>query len=325
MKLFLPIKFGMAVLAVVFCGCQFAVGQQNGTKTPKQLTVDDFPRTRDITLPDTVFVFTNKKPTFQHKRTTRRVKRIPAKPIVASAKTPTFKFPTDTKSAEEWKQVGVTIWRASPVTSGGTGEVARILTQEGGINKEYIPQRVAAGTIFKSGDQVRLSFESPAAGYLYVFDREIYADGKVGEPVQLFPTMSSRGGNNGIQAGVVVDVPAQSDNAAFFKFGSTNSNWRGELLTIIVSPERLSDVAMMSVPSPVSATMVATLEDKYLRVAEEYEQNGTIGKNYTKVEKDAGAAGTRQLTQGDPYPQTLYRVKARAKEPLLINLSLSVK
>ena len=172
---------------------------------------------------------------------------------------------------------------------------------------------------------MRLSFESPAGGYLYVFDREIYADGTVGEPYQIFPTMLARSGNNRIQAGSLIDIPAQSDGSPYFELKSSNSNWRGELLTIILSPEPLADIGMPDKPSPISAAIIGALEDKYLKPAGEYEQNGTAGQSYTKTEKEAGGVGTRQLTQDDPFPQTVYRVKTRAKEPMLINLSLSVK
>ena len=70
--------------------------------------------------------------------------------------------------------------------------------------------------------------------------------------------------------------------------------------------------------------LVETLEEKYLQDSAEYEQDGTAGKNYTKTEKEAGSNGKRQLTQSDPYPQTVYRVKMRPKEPMMVNISLRV-
>ena len=332
MNVFWQINIRLAVSAFVLFMClSLATAQQNDSKPPNQISADDFPRTRDISPGDTVFVFKNKKkPTFRLKRTAPRVKHISAKPYVA--KTPTtkssFKLPTDTKSAEVWKQLGVTIWRLASEATSSTAddkETARMLVQESGTKQEYTPKRVAADTVFKLGDKVRLSFESPTVGYLYVFDREIYADGKVGEPYQIFPTMSARGGNNRIEAGAVIDIPARSDRSPFFKLESSDPNWRGELLTVIVSPEPLSDIGMPDKPSSVSAAMVAALEDKYLKATSEYEQQGSAGQNYTKTEKEAGGVGTRQLTQDDPFPQTVYRVKTRPKEPMLINLSLSVK
>ena len=333
MKLFLQINMRLIALIAVIFACQhLAVAQQTGDKDkqPTEITSDDFPRTRDITDDikngKTAFVF-KAKPSFRLKRTAPRVKHIPA----VVAKTPTnkttFKLPADTKAPEGWEQIGVTFWRMVPETKSIPGDkvTARMLVQESGTDQQYTPQRVAAGTAFKTGDKVRLSFETPRTGYLYIIDREIYADGKVGEPYLIFPTRSARGGDNRVQPGWVIDIPGQADRVPYYTLQSPNPNWRGELLTVIVSPEPLSDIGMPDKPSPVSAAMVAALEDKYLKAASEYEQEGSVGKNYTKAEKEAGGVSKRQLTQDDPFPQTVYRVKTRAKEPMLINLSLSVK
>ncbi len=295
---------------------------------PREITSDDFSRSRDLTGGDlasdltknSIFVF--KKPTYKLKRTVPRTKPVAIKPV-GNKKGPDPKLPADTKSVEVWSQIGVTIWRlgknAKPAADGQT---ARMLVLEGGKSTEYTPQRVEADTKFEMGDKVRLSFETPRAGYLYVIDREVYADGKLGEPVQIFPTRLSRGGDNRVQPGTIIDIPGQNDA---FTLKSDDPKWRGELLTLIVSPEPLSDMGLPDGPSPISAKLVETLEEKYLRDSAEYEQDGTAGKNYTKTEKEAGSNGKRQLTQSDPYPQTVYRVKMRAKEPMMINLNLSVK
>ena len=232
MKLFCRTNKLLLMLAFILFGCPFLVtAQQTDKSHPVEINADEFPRSRgltdDLTKGKSVFVFKDKKnPTFQLKRTTPRVKHLPARPVVTSAKTSTFSLPIDNKSVEVWKQLGVTIWRLTPEAKSTTSDkdVARLLVQESGASKEYIPQRVAADTTFKQGDKVRLSFESPAAGYLYVFDREIYADGKVGEPVQVFPTMSARGGNNRVEAGSVIDIPAQSDGIPYFTLKSSDSN-----------------------------------------------------------------------------------------------------
>ena len=329
MKLFCRTNKLLLIPALILFGCQFVVtAQQTDKSQPVEITADDFPRSRgltdDLTKGKSVFVFKDKKkPTFRLKRTTPRVKHLSAKPVVTSAKTSTFNLPPDNKSVEVWKQLGVTFWRLGPETKRKPGdpESATITVQESG--QLLTAKRVAADTVFNLGDKVRLSFESPAAGYLYIFDREIYADEKVGEPWQTFPTMASRGGSNRVEQGQVIDIPGQPN---YFTLKSSDPNWRGELLTVIISPQPLSDVGIPDEPSRTSAAMVTALEDKYLKPASEYEQTATVGQGYTKAEKEAGrGVGTRQLTQDDPFPQTVYRVKARIKEPMLINLNLSLK
>jgi hypothetical protein len=204
-------------------------------------------------------------------------------------------------------------------------ETARLLVQEGNGTREYTPKRASATTVFSRGDKVRLSFESPTPGYLYVIDRELYADGRRGEPWQVFPTMTARGGNNRVEAGSVVDVPSQSDRVPYFDLKSDDKTWTGELLTVILSPEPLSNFDVLDKASPISSALVEAMEISYLKSVDEYEQEGTVGASYTKVEKDAAATISRQLTQNDPYPQSMFKVKTRSKEPMMIGFRLLVK
>jgi hypothetical protein len=330
MKAVARIGIRVASTIILIVGLYCVSNAQTPTPTPPpEITSDDFSRTRDLIGSDltndltknSVFVF--KKPTYKLKRTVPRTKRVAIKPSVSKKNAPANKLPADTKSVEVWSQIGVTIWRLGKDTkSAADGQTARMLVLEGSKSTEYTPQRVEADTKFEMGDKIRLSFETPRTGFLYIIDREVYADGKLGEPYQIFPTRSSRGGDNRVQAGWVIDVPGQNDA---FTLKSDDPKWRGELLTVIVSPEPLTELGLPDGPSPISAILVETLEEKYLKDSAEYEQDGTAGKNYTKTEKEAGSDGKRQLTQDDPYPQTVYRVKMRAKEPMMINLNLSVK
>ena len=265
---------------------------------------------------------------FQFKKPTYRLKRIAVRPKSSSprsqegsitAKSVTD-WPGDSKSAEVWKQVGVTIWRLKPQAKGGDG--ARLLTQESAKGEEADAERVAADTEFKLGEKVRLSIESPTAGYLYIFDREVYADGTFGQPYQIFPTMASRGGENTVGPGRVIDVPGQLD--APFKLDSNDPKWRGEQLTVVVSPTRLAGFGVPKSPARVGDELIAALSDKYTRDLSVYDQTDTVGQPYSAVEKQAGS-GTRQLTQPDPYPQTMFKVKARPSEPILFSFSLMAK
>ena len=83
---------------------------------------------------------------------------------------------------------------------------------EQGGTKQYVPVRVAAGEPVAAGQRVRVSIEAPRAGYLYVINREQYADGTMSEPYLIFPTLRTRGGDNAVKAGRVVEIPDQGDN-----------------------------------------------------------------------------------------------------------------
>ena len=323
------LRFIILIFAILICH-GLAAGQTTQGKQPLDLTSDDFARTRDLTGDITggksVFVF-KKKPIYRLKRIKKPVRPVPAKPDVAKGaeKSARYNLPVDAKSAEVWKRLGVTIWRlASDKDAVGADKgAARIKAPD--ASQQYVPTRVSAETKFEPGDKVRLSFESPNPGYLYVIDRELYADGTVGQPILVFPTMMARGGNNRIDAGQMIEIPTQSDRVPYFTLESRNKNWRGELLTVIVSPEPLKDVEIPDGPSPIAAALFDAIENKYLKSITEYEQLGTEGNAYTKAEKKAGGSLTRELTQKDPFPQTMFRVKMRQREPMLVNFGLTVK
>jgi hypothetical protein len=306
------IGFRLCMLTCLVCfGYALLIAQKSDSVHPAQIATDDFSRTRDLlgnssidlSSANSVFVF--KKPTYKLKRVKPPIKYAASKNRPPSAKQ-RYELPVDKESVEVWKRLGVTIWR---LPADGDGE----------------PKRVSAETRFSEGDQIRLSFESPAAGYLYVIDRELYADEKVGDPLLVFPTMLTRNGNNRVEAGQVVDVPGQTDRVPFFKLESKNKDWRGELLTVIVSPEPLKDIETPDKIAAISAAWLEAMENTYLKSVAEYEQQGSEGRPYTQAEKVAGSSLTRELTQKDPFPQTMFRVKMRPKEPMMVNLGLTVK
>jgi hypothetical protein len=51
---------------------------------------------------------------------------------------------------------------------------------------------------------VRLSIEASRRGHLYVIDQEAYADGSLGAPLLIFPTLRIRNGDNAVQRRVAI-------------------------------------------------------------------------------------------------------------------------
>ena len=89
------------------------------------------------------------------------------------------------------EEIGITIWRLRP--SRANDENARVLVLDGLKQTQYTPERIEANTPLNIGDRVRITVESPRLGFLYIVDREQYADGSLGEPVLIFPTLHTRG------------------------------------------------------------------------------------------------------------------------------------
>ena len=212
--------------------------------------------------------------------------------------------------------IGLTFWRLRP--SMGKDETRLLVQKPGGGGKvEYTPERIAAGTPLDKGQLVRISIESPVDGFLYVFDRERYAGGKLGPPYLIFPTSRTRGGNNAIKAGEVVEIPAQDEQP--FEVAPTDANVIGETLTIIVSPTRLG-LPLRESMYELSAEQRAQFdewENKWSVPSEVHEQAGSVGVAYTASEMKAGK-GEATLTQADPLPQTIYRVPGKPGAPFLL-------
>ena len=210
-------------------------------------------------------------------------------------------------------EIGVTIWKLRAATPGDT---ARLLVQDPQGAVQWTPQRVEAGTPLSLGDRVRVSVESPRDGYLYVIDREQYADGTTSEPYLIFPTTRARGGDNKVTGGRLIELPAQTDAPPFFTLQATRPNQVAELITVLISQQPLMDVTPGAGPLALSRDTVARWEKEAGSTVEQLEMVGGAGRAWSSEEQRAGADATRLLTQQDPPPQTLFRVVTA--EPAII-------
>lgn len=225
--------------------------------------------------------------------------------------------------ADELSELGLTIWRLRPATAADTQ--VRIIVQKETESVELIPERVPANAPLQIGENIRFSFESPQTGYLYVIDRELYADGSMSEPLLIFPTLRTRKGDNKVEAGKLVEIPAQEDRPNYFTLlmSRLNNNVQtGEVLTVIVAPQPLAGIVIGDKPLKLTVEQVQQWEQQWGAQSETFDLAGGAGKTWTKAEQEAGASSTRYLTQQDPEPQTIYRVAAKPGAPLLVKVGL---
>jgi hypothetical protein len=219
--------------------------------------------------------------------------------------------------------IGVTIWRLRPST--GVEGGARMLVMENARPTEWTPQRIEADTPLQVGERVRLSIESPRAGYLYVIDREQYADGSFGDAYLIFPTLRTRGGDNEVRPGKLIDIPAQEDNPSYFTLvpSPSRSDQVAEILSIIVTPVPLNSLRLSERPLKLSKSEVAKWEATGSIEVERFEMVGGAGTPWSKAEMAASAAGSnRMLTQEEPAPQTVYRIGSRSKNAFMVTVPL---
>ena len=219
-------------------------------------------------------------------------------------------------------KMGVTTWRFRPAT---IADKTKELVEEagGGEPTQWALERVEEGTPLVPGQRVRLSLESLSRdGYLYVIDREQYADGTLGEAHLIFPTKRTRDEDKRVKAGRLIYIPAPPN---YFRIKPSQSAkvHVAEVLTILVSPEPLVDPSLLTNKSIVlPREQVEGWEKQWGTEPTRFEMDGGAGQTMTEKEQMAGADSSQELTQDDPVPQTIYRVTIKPETPLLVTVLL---
>jgi hypothetical protein len=213
--------------------------------------------------------------------------------------------------------VGMTLWRLRPPRRSDSGE--RLIVHDDNATTEWVPERISATTRLGQGDRLRISVEAVRAGYVYIIDREQYADGSLGEPYLIFPTRRTGGGDNQVAIGRLLDIPAQDDSPPFFVMKKSRPDHVAEVLSVIVTPSRLEDITITDKALKLTDEQVASWEKAWGSSVGHMEMV-TAGQSWTKEEKDAR---TRALTVNAPPPQLLFYRPLKPTEPMFVKLRLS--
>lgn len=317
------LTIGLAVLGMLsFTSSAIAQTQEEGSR---QIVLEEFTKARPAKNTVT--------PTSASSQTTRTRRRTPST-ANRVAKRPTYHrasgtpWPTSASAKRAGstggsEELGITLWRLRPSKQNDSG--ARLLVMESSQTGEWTPERIEADTPLKVGERVRISVESPRAGYLYVVDREQYADGSLGDAYLIFPTTRTRNGDNKVRPGKLIDIPAQEDTPNYFTLvpSPSRSDQVAEVLSFIVTSKPLESLPITDKPLKVSKSDIAKWEKIWSSEVERFEMNGGAGRAWTNEEKAAGAtSSSRLLTQEEPAPQTVYRIVAKATGSLLVTVPL---
>ena len=216
--------------------------------------------------------------------------------------------------------VGVTIWRLRPANRADSGE--RLIVHDDKSTTEWLPERISANTRLVQGDKLRISVEAVRDGFLYVINREQYADGTLGEPYLIFPTTRTSGGDNEVGAGKLVEIPGQEDAPPFFSMKKSRPDHVAEVVSVLITTQPLEGVQITDKPLKLTETQVAEWEKRWGSSVGRLDMT-TVGQAWTKDEKDAR---TRALTTSAPAPQLVfYRPGAKSTEPMFVKLRLTYR
>ena len=233
-------------------------------------------------------------------------------------------------------EIGVTMWRLRASRSTDKGPKIGVQLPDG-ARADWTPERVSSETTFRAGDKVRFAVESAAEGYLYIVDSELHTDGSPGEPFLIFPGSAKE--DNKVRPGVLVEVPDQSEDLPYFNMTPKSKDYAGELLTVIVSPNPLTNLPTGARGQLINARELAELEannevelfaktDGVGETYSEAEATSTCGKKTREVAVDKAqpsCSRSRQLTRDEPLPQSIYLVKTIAGRPAVAFVRISIE
>ena len=229
--------------------------------------------------------------------------------------------PAQNNPAQASGMLGITLWRLRPAAASDDTQ-ARLLEQEADSEVVLVGERVGSDTIFKEGQKVRLGVESPRTGYLYVIDREQYADGTYSEPYLIFPTLKTRGGDNAVIAGRLIEIPDQDDRPFYFKMTRHRPDQSGEVLTFLITAQPIANLQLGRKALKLTPEQFAQWEQKWKAPVRRVELANHAGKTYTKIEMTAGSTKTALLSREDPPPQTIFRISSKTGEALMVTFPL---
>jgi hypothetical protein len=242
-------------------------------------------------------------------------------------------IPAAAPAGREFAQLGVTIWRLRPSVSSDQAKEL-IDSGESGGKKEWTLERVEGDTELAIGEKVRLSIESLShRGYLYVVDREQYADGSRGAARLIFPTLRTRRGNNYVEPGQLIDIPP---SPRYFNIRQSEPGKLivAEVLTLLLTQKPLelpSSVSEKAMTLP--EKLLTDWEQRWKTEAVQLELEGGAGQALTAREqtvirgnaKDLLDDDREELTQEDPLPQTVYHATIRQGDAVFVTVSLRIK
>ena len=235
-----------------------------------------------------------------------------------------------------YAMVGFNVWRvryATPPDAADT-EAARETVEDG----EIVAERIDDGDYMRVGDRFKLSVESltedllpDRGGYLYIVNREQYADGSFGRALLLFPNAATFNGENLIKTDQPVELPRPPMRAYRIKRGSNRPDYVAETYTIIVSPWKfwLPPLNTVEGQTEIPTQLFEEWERKFGGRSPRASLRDGVGKLRTRREQRVGTRETVEadepLTQSDPLPQTVLRAVVKKGSPAMVTVALKVR
>jgi hypothetical protein len=240
--------------------------------------------------------------------------------VTANGKIDAGKVSVTTKNTPKTfksEELGVTFWRLRPKKA-DDDDAPTFQVKSNNQIENWTAERVGSTTKFRKGDKVRFTIESSRSGYIYIVNREFYADGTTGQAEVIFPTLRTRSeGDNRVRAGSLIEIPGSEVAFPYFNVNPKRDDYVGEELLVIITPEKLPlEIGMRALA--IREEIVKQWLADWSSEVEIFDAADGEGIAYTQAEADAATSNSRSLTQEEPLPQTIYRVRIDTNAPLVV-------
>jgi AAA-like domain len=220
-------------------------------------------------------------------------------------------------------EIGITFWRLR--TLGYTSEGKTPPPTKSPLVAGMVAERISANAPLSTRDRVRFTIEVSRQGYLYVFDREQYADGTFSVPHLIFPR---RYGDNRVSPGMLIGIPNRVAATPFFEPVSRRPDHVADEISVLVTSEPVPGLQIETVILQGISREQFDLWKQWETVTDRFEAVDLIGRLYTEAEseaEDARPGDTRRLKQGDPLPHVLYRSTAPHSDRIMVTIPLRIR
>ncbi len=241
----------------------------------------------------------------------------------------------DDNPVVEGVDVGVTFWQLREARKDDNPEAVeqtRIVKRKKGAAVEstaqMTPVRAQSETRFSDGDILRLTVEVPFESYIYLLNREQYADGTMSDPYLVFPARQDTGRSAKGVPGKLIYIPNETDYFEITRLSSEGPEKTAEVFTVLLSTEPLAELPPLADDEDyrrIDPRQLKEWESKWGGRVWKFEKIGGAGAAITSAEKKAGASGGALLSDSDPEPQTVYHVGRKPGEPLVFTIPVRIR
>ncbi len=214
--------------------------------------------------------------------------------------------------------LGLTLWQMviAPDAEVKTRGFSHPKDKEG--KKDWTAVRIAWDKPVHENDYVVFTFESAPQGYLYVIDRDAFADGSFGDPILIFPTKRIRDGRNDVEPGHPVQIPDPTDHPPALQVDPAKPGQTGIQLIVIGSPQKIPELQAGDDQKKIPPALLARWQKQWATNVELTTDPKLDGVAITLAEQAALSDFSHPLSPKDKAPTAIFHRRGPAGQPIYV-------